>query len=78
MQTHYLLHADVKVWEVKVLEHNRSESFPIGPAVQGSFSHQTPVVLRGHFQLTVKRVVPHVLHVFPVVDLALAYWFIGV
>ena len=62
------LDGDVESGAVEGLEHDLSHLLSVGLGVEGSFSQQGRVFLRGDTELVVEGVMPDLLHIIPVGD----------
>ena len=62
------LDGNVHCWGVEGLKHDLGHLFTVGLGVQGSFSQEDGVLLRGDTQLIVESVMPDLLHIVPVGD----------
>merc|ERR1711951_303691 len=62
------LDGDIHGGQVEGLKHDLGHLLPVGLGVEGSFSQEDGLLLRGHTELVVHGVVPDLLHVIPVGD----------
>jgi hypothetical protein len=63
------LDGDVKIADLESLEHLGGHHFSVGPGVPGSFSDEDTLDLAGNAsELVVEGVMPHLLHITPVID----------
>merc|ERR1719431_2013609 len=73
VQGKYGLDGDIHGGHVEGLKHNLGHLLPVGFGVEGGFSQQDGLLLRGNTQLIVEGVVPDLLHVVPVGDDSVLY-----
>jgi len=62
------LNGDVHGWGVESLKHDLSHLFTVSLGIEGGFSQEDWVFLRGNSKLIVEGMVPDFLHIIPVGD----------
>uniref|UniRef100_A0A8C0IZE3 Actin n=1 Tax=Chelonoidis abingdonii TaxID=106734 RepID=A0A8C0IZE3_CHEAB len=74
IQGQHSLDSHIHSWGVEGLKHDLRHLLSVGLGIQGGFSEQDWVLLRGNPQLIVEGMVPDLLHVIPIGDNAMLDW----